>query len=283
MLPSRRYGLLRFARNDEQIARNRVAQTAPLPQIVVMTATAKTIRPVPFSDIASRVDAIDWAQAETDLDAQGCAVLKHLLTPDECRAIAALYPDDANFRSRVVMGSHGFGRGEYKYFTYPLPELIASLRPVLYARLQGIANRWNEAMGIDIRYPDRHETFLKRCHEAGQNRPTPLLLQYETGDYNCLHQDLYGEHVFPLQVAILLSEPGRDFEGGEFVLTEQRPRMQSRAEVVALKQGDAVAFAVHHRPVHGTRGTYRVNLRHGVSRLRSGRRHTVGVIFHDAK
>jgi hypothetical protein len=283
MLPSRRYGLLRFARNDEQIARNRVAQTAPLPQIVGMTATAKTIRPVPFSDIASRVDAIDWAQAETDLDAQGCAVLKHLLTPDECRAIAALYPDDANFRSRVVMGSHGFGRGEYKYFTYPLPELIASLRPVLYARLQGIANRWNEAMGIDIRYPDRHETFLKRCHEAGQNRPTPLLLQYETGDYNCLHQDLYGEHVFPLQVAILLSEPGRDFEGGEFVLTEQRPRMQSRAEVVALKQGDAVAFAVHHRPVHGTRGTYRVNLRHGVSRLRSGRRHTVGVIFHDAK
>jgi hypothetical protein len=283
MLPSRRYGLLRFARNDEQIARNRVAQTAPLPQIVGMTATAKTIRPVPFSDIASRVDAIDWAQAETDLDAQGCAVLKHLLTPDECRAIAALYPDDANFRSRVVMGSHGFGRGEYKYFTYPLPELIASLRPVLYARLQGIANRWNEAMGIDIRYPDRHETFLKRCHEAGQNRPTPLLLQYETGDYNCLHQDLYGEHVFPLQVAILLSEPGRDFEGGEFVLTEQRPRMQSRAEVVALKQGDAVAFAVHHRPVQGTRGTYRVNLRHGVSRLRSGRRHTVGVIFHDAK
>jgi len=154
---------------------------------------------------------------------------------------------------------------------------------VLYARLQKIANRWNEAMGIDIRYPDRHETFLKRCHEAGQNRPTPLLLQYEAGDYNCLHQDLYGEHVFPLQVAILLSDPDRDFEGGEFVLTEQRPRMQSRAEVVALKQGDAVAFAVHHRPVQGTRGTYRVNLRHGVSRLRSGRRHTVGVIFHDAK
>jgi hypothetical protein len=182
-----------------------------------------------------------------------------------------------------VMGRHGFGRGEYKYFSYPLPDLIASLRPVLYARLRGIANRWNEAMGIDIRYPDRHETFLKRCHEAGQNRPTPLLLQYEAGDYNCLHQDLYGEHVFPLQVAILLSEPDRDFEGGEFVLTEQRPRMQSRAEVVALKQGDAVAFAVHHRPVQGTRGTYRVNLRHGVSRLRSGRRHTVGVIFHDAK
>ena len=181
------------------------------------------------------------------------------------------------------MGRHGFGRGEYKYFSYPLPDPIASLRPALYAQLRGIANRWNEAMGIDIRYPDRHEAFLKRCHEVGQNRPTPLLLQYEAGDYNCLHQDLYGEHVFPLQVAILLSEPGRDFEGGEFVLTEQRPRMQSRAEVVALKQGDAVAFAVHHRPVQGARGTYRVNLRHGVSRLRSGRRHTVGVIFHDAK
>jgi hypothetical protein len=249
-----------------------------------MTAIAKTaIRPVPSSDISARVDAIDWAQAETDLDAQGCAVLRHLLAPEECRAIVALYPDDASFRSRVVMGRHGFGRGEYKYFSYPLPDLIGSLRPVLYARLRGVANRWNEAMGIDIRYPDRHETFLKRCHEAGQNRPTPLLLQYEAGDYNCLHQDLYGEHVFPLQVAILLSEPDRDFEGGEFVLTEQRPRMQSRAEVVALKQGDAVAFAVHHRPVQGTRGTYRVNLRHGVSRLRSGRRHTVGVIFHDAK
>jgi len=249
-----------------------------------MRATAKTaIRPVPSSDIATRVDTIDWKQAETDLDAQGCAVLKGLLTPDECRAISALYPDDAHFRSRIVMGRHGFGRGEYKYFAYPLPDLIASLRPVLYARLQGVANRWNEAMGIDIRYPDRHDAFLKRCHEAGQARPTPLLLQYEAGDYNCLHQDLYGEHVFPLQVTILLSEPGRDFEGGEFVLTEQRPRMQSRAEVVALRQGDAVAFAVHHRPVQGTRGTYRVNLRHGVSRLRSGRRHTVGVIFHDAK
>jgi hypothetical protein len=275
--------LLRFAFNDDQIVGNRVAQRVQLPQIVVMTATAKTIRPVPSSDITSRVDAIDWTQAETDLDAQGCAVLKHLLTPDECRIITALYPDDANFRSRVVMGRHGFGRGEYKYFSYPLPDMIASLRPVLYTRLQGVANRWNEAMGIDLRYPDRHETFLKRCHEAGQNRPTPLLLQYEAGDYNCLHQDLYGEHVFPLQVAILLSEPGRDFEGGEFVLTEQRPRMQSRAEVVGLQQGDAVAFAVHHRPVQGTRGTYRVNLRHGVSRLRSGHRHTVGVIFHDAK
>ena len=235
------------------------------------------------SAIASRIDAIDWAQATGDLDVQGCAVLKNLLTPDECRAITSLYPDDAHFRSRVVMGRHGFGRGEYKYFSYPLPSLIEQLRPALYAKLNGVANRWNEAMGIDIRYPAAHEAFLKRCHEAGQTRPTPLLLQYEPGDYNCLHQDLYGEHVFPLQVAILLSEPGRDFTGGEFVLTEQRPRMQSRPEVVPLAQGDAVAFAVHHRPVQGTRGVYRVNLRHGVSRIRSGHRHTVGVIFHDAK
>ena len=237
----------------------------------------------PETGIAARVETIDWPRAEGELDGQGCAVLKGLLSPGECRALAALYPDDKHFRSRVVMSRHGFGRGEYKYFSYPLPDVIAELRPRLYARLVGLANRWNESMGIDIRYPERHDAFLKRCHEAGQTRPTPLLLQYETGDYNCLHQDLYGEHVFPLQVAILLSEPGRDFAGGEFVLTEQRPRMQSRAEVVPLTQGDAVAFAVHHRPVQGTRGTYRVNLRHGVSRLRSGKRHTVGVIFHDAK
>jgi len=237
----------------------------------------------PETGIAARVETIDWPRAEGELDGQGCAVLKGLLSPGECRALAALYPDDKHFRSRVVMSRHGFGRGEYKYFSYPLPDVIAELRPRLYARLAGVANRWNEAMGIDIRYPARHDDFLKRCRDAGQTRPTPLLLQYEAGDYNCLHQDLYGEHVFPLQVAILLSEPGRDFAGGEFVLTEQRPRMQSRAEVVPLTQGDAVAFAVHHRPVQGTRGTYRVNLRHGVSRLRSGRRHTVGVIFHDAK
>jgi hypothetical protein len=243
----------------------------------------KAARTADRPDVSTRVDAMDWTLIESELEAQGCAILQRLLTPDECRGLAALYPDDAHFRSRIVMTRHGFGRGEYKYFSYPLPDLIAELRPALYARLCGIANRWNEAMGIGVRYPDRHESFLKRCHDAGQTRPTPLLLQYEAGDYNCLHQDLYGEHVFPLQVATLLSEPGRDFDGGEFVLTEQRPRMQSRAEVVPLKQGDAVAFAVHHRPVQGTRGTYRVNMRHGVSRLRSGRRHTAGIIFHDAK
>jgi hypothetical protein len=248
------------------------------------SAAHNIVHPAPSSsDIAARVAAIDWRQATSDLDALGCAVLKGLLSAEECRALAALYPDDTHFRSRVVMGRHGFGRGEYKYFSYPLPNLIAELRPALYAPLHGIANRWNEAMGINIRYPESHDGFLKRCHAAGQVRPTPLLLQYGAGDYNCLHQDLYGEHVFPLQVAILLSEPGRDFSGGEFVLTEQRPRMQSRAEVVPLLQGDAVAFAVHVRPVQGTRGFYRVNMRHGVSRVRSGHRHTVGVIFHDAK
>jgi uncharacterized protein len=248
-----------------------------------MKTSAQQTTPQFESSAGARVAAIDWAQAAGDLDAQGCAVLKGLLTSEECRALAALYPEDEMFRSRIVMGRHGFGRGEYKYFAYPLPQPIAELRPLLYARLQPIANRWNEAMGIDIRYPESHEAFLTRCHKAGQLRPTPLLLQYEEGDYNCLHQDLYGEHVFPLQVAILLSEPRRDFEGGEFVLTEQRPRMQSRAEVVPLGQGDGVVFAVHVRPVQGTRGVYRVNMRHGVSRLRSGRRHTVGVIFHDAK
>jgi hypothetical protein len=249
-----------------------------------MKTSAKTIvRPVPSSGIVARVDAIDWIAANGDLDAQGCVVLKGLLSPDECRALAGLYPDDTRFRSRVVMGRHGFGRGEYKYFSYPLPDPIGEMRPALYARLRDTANRWNEAMGIGISYPESHEAFLKRCHAAGQTRPTPLLLQYGAGDYNCLHQDLYGEHVFPLQVAILLSEPGRDFSGGEFVLTEQRPRMQSRPEVVPLAQGDAVAFAVHFRPVQGTRGFYRVNLRHGVSRVRSGHRHTLGVIFHDAK
>ena len=251
-----------------------------LAMAIAKPAAARVNRP---TDLAARVDALAWPQVASDLDDQGCAVLKGLLTPDECREIAALYPDDPRFRSRIVMGRHGFGRGEYKYFCYPLPDLIAQLRPALYAHLQVIANSWNDAMRIDVRYPAEHAAFLKRCHDAGQNRPTPLLLQYEAGDYNCLHQDLYGEHVFPIQVAILLSEPGRDFTGGEFVLTEQRPRMQSRAEVVPLSKGDAVAFAVHHRPVQGTRGVYRVNLRHGVSRIRSGKRHTLGVIFHDAK
>jgi len=194
-----------------------------------------------------------------------------------------MYPKDDFFRSRVVMANHGFGRGEYKYFAYPLPQIVTKLRAELYPRLAPIANRWNTTMGIEIQYPESHTEFIKQCHDAGQNKPTTLLLQYASGDYNCLHQDLYGEHVFPIQVAVLLSEPLKDFIGGEFVLTEQRPRMQSRAEVVPLSQGDAVAFAVHHRPVQGTRGFYRVNLRHGVSRIRSGHRHTVGIIFHDAK
>ncbi|RYZ32649.1 MAG: proline hydroxylase, partial [Myxococcaceae bacterium] len=201
---------------------------------------------------------------------------------EECEALALLYDVEDAFRSRVVMARHGFGRGEYQYFEYPLPEVVSELRTALYPWLAPIANRWNTAMGIDVRYPDVHADFLARCHAAGQARPTPLLLRYGPEDYNCLHQDLYGEHVFPLQVALLLSEPERDFTGGEFVLSEQRPRMQSRPEVVPLRQGDAVVFAVHHRPVQGTRGTYRVNLRHGVSRVRSGQRHTAGIIFHDA-
>ena len=233
-------------------------------------------------DLAERSQAVDWARVEQNLGARGSAVLPALLRPEECGALADLYPIDSVFRSRIVMARHGFGRGEYKYFSYPLPEVIAALRTALYPRLAPIANHWNEAMGIDVCYPAEHADFIARCHAAGQRKPTPLLLQYEVDDYNCLHQDLYGEHVFPLQVAVLLSEPGRDFTGGEFVMTEQRPRMQSRAEVVMLRQGDAVVFAVHHRPVQGTRGVYRVNLRHGVSRIRSGHRHTVGIIFHDA-
>jgi hypothetical protein len=230
----------------------------------------------------SNLDGIDWHAVEDALNEVGSAVLPSLLTHDVCDALAALYPQDRLYRSRVVMERHGFGRGEYQYFTYPLPDLIAQLRTSLYPPLATVANRWNEAMGVDVRYPAEHADFLRRCHDAGQLRPTPLILQYGPGDYNCLHQDLYGEHVFPLQIAILLSEPGSDFTGGEFVMTEQRPRMQSRPEVVPLRKGDAVVFAVHHRPVQGTRGTYRVNMRHGVSRLRSGRRHTVGIIFHDA-
>ena len=242
-----------------------------------------TARSVVGPDITARVAAVDWAGTSTDLDAHGWAMLDTLLTPQECRAIAGLYDDADRFRSQVVMARHGFGRGEYKYFAYPLPEIVAELRTALYPRLAPIANRWNASMGITVRFPEAHAAFLERCHRAGQTRPTPLLLQYAEGDYNALHQDLYGEHVFPLQMTILLSEPGKDFTGGEFVLTEQRPRMQSRAEVVPLRQGDGVVFAVRHRPVRGTRGTYRVTMRHGVSRLRFGHRHTVGVIFHDAK
>jgi hypothetical protein len=231
----------------------------------------------------ARVVAYDWNALAGELDGFGCAVLPKLLTPKECRGIAALYPDESHFRSHVIMARHGFGKGEYRYFKYPLPDLLGGLRTALYPRLAGVANAWNERMGIAERYPDEQASFLQQCHDAGQVRPTPLLLQYGPGDFNCLHQDLYGDLAFPIQVAILLSEPGSDFTGGEFVLTEQRPRMQSRVEVVPLRQSDAVAFAVHNRPVHGTKGNYRVNLRHGVSRVRSGKRHTVGIIFHDAR
>jgi uncharacterized protein len=228
---------------------------------------------------------VDWSRVGAELDAQGCAVVPGLLTPAQCAALAASYDEEHCFRSRVVMSRHGFGRGEYQYFAYPLPDLVASLRATLYGHLVPVANRWHEAMGLDVRFPDDHAAFLARCHDAGQTRPTPLLLRYAAGDYNCLHQDVYGEHVFPLQVAILLSSPGRDFTGGEIVLTEQRPRMQSRAIVLALGAGDAAVFAVRHRPVRraepGARG-YRVQLRHGVSQIRSGQRHTLGVIFHDA-
>jgi hypothetical protein len=232
---------------------------------------------------AALVAALDWPRIAGDLDAHGCAVINGVLSEAACAALAASYADDALFRSRVVMSRHGFGRGEYKYFAYPLPDAVVALRMALYPPLAAIANRWNEVLGIETRYPNGHAAFLERCHAAGQTRPTPLLLHYEPGDYNCLHQDLYGEHVFPLQVAFLLSTPGQDFTGGEFVLTEQRPRMQSRAEVVPLGRGDGVIFPVHHRPVQGTRGVYRVNLRHGVSRMRSGQRHTLGIIFHDAQ
>lgn len=235
-----------------------------------------------MEQIAKRVQDVDWQKVSNSLDTEGNAMIEGLLSQSECRRIAGFYSKDEIFRSRVVMGRHGFGKGEYKYFSYPLPDVVQELRIAVYPHLAPIGNRWNEAMNIAVRYPERHEDFLSRCHEAGQTRPTPLLLQYEPGDYNCLHQDLYGEHVFPLQLAILLSEPGGDFTGGEFVMTEQRPRMQSRPMVVPLKQGDAVIFAVHNRPVKGTKGIYRVNLRHGVSRLLSGNRHTLGIIFHDA-
>ncbi|HEX4585010.1 MAG TPA: 2OG-Fe(II) oxygenase [Burkholderiaceae bacterium] len=235
---------------------------------------------------ADRVAAVDWPRVESDLDADGSARIERLITPSQCTALASLYDKDpdsaAIFRSRVVMARHGFGRGEYRYFGYPLPSLVAGLREALYPRLVPTANRWNQAMGCQASYPPRHAEFIKRCRAAGQSRPTPLLLRYGPGDYNCLHQDLYGAQVFPLQVVLLLSEPGRDFEGGEFVMTEQRPRMQSRPIVLPLRQGDAAVIAVNQRPARGARGVYRVKLRHGVSRLRSGERYAAGIIFHDA-
>lgn len=232
---------------------------------------------------AARVGDLDWARIESELDSHGVGLTGPLLTPDECAALAALYSDESRFRSRIVMARHGFGSGEYQYFAHPLPEALAALRPAVYARLAPIANRWHEALGIAQRYPETLDAFLSLCHAAGQKRPTPLLLKYVAGDYNCLHQDLYGDLFFPFQMVILLSRPGEDFTGGEFTLVEQRPRMQSRPEVVPLSQGEAAIFAVQHRPVQGSRGTYRVNLRHGVSRLRSGERYTTGLIFHDAK
>jgi uncharacterized protein len=249
-----------------------------------MTALRKppSIMLAPENRIDVRIKAVNWERAAHALDGQGNAVIEGLLTRDECEGLAALYPAEGIFRSRVVMGAHGYGRGEYKYFSYPLPDMVAELRTRIYPPLAAIANRWNATLGSAVRFPARHAEFIARCHEAGQLRPTPLLLRYGVDDYNCLHQDLYGEHIFPLQLAILLSAPDREFTGGEFVLTEQRPRMQSRVEVVPLTQGDAVIFAVHQRPVQGTRGVYRVNMRHGVSRLRSGLRHTLGIIFHDA-
>jgi hypothetical protein len=235
-----------------------------------------------FRPLKPQVEKYDWDAVASNLNSYGCAVLERLLTPNECRCVAALYAHDKKFRSHIHMARHGFGKGEYKYFRYPLPAVLNALRPVLYSRVVTVANEWNARMDVDTRYPQQHADYLELCHKAGQVRPTPLLLQYATGDFNCLHQDLYGELAFPLQFTILLSQPGLDFTGGEFVLTEQRPRMQSRVEVVPLQQGDAVVFAVNSRPVQGTKGVYRVNLRHGVSRIRSGQRHAIGIIFHDA-
>lgn len=235
-----------------------------------------------LDSMGARLQRHDWMRIGRELDEYGSASIAALLSAQESEALAAMYPDRRRFRSRVTMERHGFGRGEYQYFDYPLPVPVQALRTLLYARLAPLANRWNAALGASVGYPPAHAQFIERCHAAGQRHPTPLLLQYGPGDYNCLHQDLYGEHVFPLQVAILLSEPGRDFSGGEFVLTEQRPRMQSRVEVVPLRQGDALIFAVHRRPRQGVRGFHQAHLRHGVSRVRSGRRHTLGIIFHDA-
>jgi hypothetical protein len=247
-----------------------------------MSAATAAAAVLPASDIDGRVSALDWGALAASLDARGYAHVQDLLSGDECRRLAKLYDDERHFRKRVVMARHGFGRGEYKYFAYPLPQLVASLRSALYTRLAPLANRWSEQLRSSVRFPDRHSEFLARCHAAGQTQPTPLLLHYDADDYNCLHQDLYGEHVFPLQATLLLSQPSKDFSGGEFLLTEQRPRMQSRAEVVPLARGDAVIFAVRHRPVPGARSTYRVSIRHGVSRVVSGRRRALGIILHDA-
>jgi len=236
-----------------------------------------------LTGLSDRIATLDWRGIAAALDAHGCAVVNGLVAADVCAELTATYDVEDRFRSRIVMASHGFGRGEYKYFAYPLPPVVGELRASLYPPLATIAGHWNETMGIAVRYPSTLDEFLERCHRAGQTKPTPLVLRYGEGDYNCLHQDVYGEHLFPIQATVLLAAPGGDFTGGEFVLTEQRPRMQSRAEVVPLEQGDCVIFPVRHRPVRGSRGRYRVTMRHGVSRLRSGRRHTLGIIFHDAR
>lgn len=245
------------------------------------TASLEEVRSLPGME--ARVGALDWDYLCDGLDADGACVVRGLLSEDECDEASALYGDEQRFRSKVIMARHGYGEGEYKYFRYPLPSTVTELRTHVWPKLAPVANRWNEAMRIDVRYPGTHAEFVQRCHHSGQVRPTPLMLNYGSGDYNCLHQDLYGEHVFPLQLAILLSQPGRDFTGGEFVLTEQRPRRQSRPQVLPLAKGDAAIFAVHHRPVQGTRGYYRVNMRHGVSRITTGNRRTLGIIFHDAR
>ena len=251
-------------------------------KMTAMTAT-RSSRSRVGGDMDSRVQALGWARFAADLDERGHATTGPLLTSAECEALIAGYDEEARYRSQIIMARHGFGRGEYKYFAYPLPEPVSALRRALYRQLAPIANRWQAALGAAPDYPPEHDAYLERCHEAGQRRPTPLLLKYGTGDYNCLHQDLYGELAFPLQVAFLLSAPDQDFTGGEFMLTEQRPRQQSRGEVVSLTQGEGVIFAVNHRPVQGKRGVYRSAMRHGVSRLRSGRRFTLGIIFHDAR
>jgi uncharacterized protein len=231
----------------------------------------------------ARIEMLDWSSVERNLDERGYAHLPRLLSRSECADVIRLYESDSAFRSRIVMARHNFGRGEYKYFEYPLPPLVQTIRTSAYPHLASIATRWNERMKVPARFPVKHDEYLRQCRGAGQRRPTPLLLRYEAGDYNCLHQDIYGEHVFPLQIAVLLSQPKNDFGGGEFVLTEQRPRMQSRVEVVPLELGDAVVFPVRERPVAGSRGNYRVNMRHGVSRIRKGERYTLGIIFHDAQ